>query len=113
MTGDRGRKVSPPTGGRGGQASSVELWRGRFNASAKESTWCERVRRKPEGRGEANPAGAPKRMVAVGAMCEDAVMEVVCGKKIGGRHRERGKPRDAGRNETRHSAVEVQERKDK
>ena len=80
MTGDRGRKVSPPTGGRGGQASSVELWRGRFNASAKESTWCERGRRKPEGRGEANPAGAPKRMVVVGAMCEDAVMEVVCGK---------------------------------
>ena len=33
--------------------------------------------------------------------------------KIGGRHRERGKPRDAGRNETRHLAVEVQERKDK
>ena len=32
--------------------------------------------------------------------------------KIGGRHWERGKPRDAGRNETRHLAVEVQERKD-
>ena len=33
--------------------------------------------------------------------------------EIGGRHRERGKPRDAERNETRHLAVEVQERKDK
>ena len=33
--------------------------------------------------------------------------------KVGGCHRERGKPRDAGRNETRHLAVEVQERKDK
>ena len=33
--------------------------------------------------------------------------------KVGGCHRERGKPRDAGRNETRHLAVEVQEREDK
>ena len=37
----------------------------------------------------------------------------VCHQKIGVYHRERGKPRDAGRNETRHLAVEVQERKDK
>ena len=36
----------------------------------------------------------------------------VC-QKNGGCHRERGKPRDAGRNETRHLAVEVQEREDK
>ena len=35
---------------------------------------------KPEGRGEANQACAPKRVVVVGAMCEGAVMEVVCGK---------------------------------
>ena len=33
--------------------------------------------------------------------------------KVGGCHRELGKPRDAGSNETRHLTVEVQEREDK
>ena len=36
----------------------------------------------------------------------------VC-QKNGGCHRERGKPKDAERNEKRHLAVEVQEREDK
>ena len=57
-------------------------------------------------------ACAPKRVVA-GAMCESAAMEVVCVRRNGGCHRERGKPRDAERNEKRHLAVEVQEREDK
>ena len=57
-------------------------------------------------------ACAPKRVVA-GAMCESAAMEVVCVRRNGDCHWERGKPRDAGCNETRHLAVEVQEREDK
>ena len=59
-------------------------------------------------------ACAPKRVVA-GAMCESATMEVVCVRRNGDCHWERGKPRDAERNEEkkRHLAVEVQEREDK
>ena len=40
------------------------------------------VRMKPEGRGEANQACAPKRVVVAGAMCEGAAMEVVCVRKM-------------------------------
>ena len=43
-------------------------------------------------------ACAPKRVVA-GAMCESAAMEVVCVRRNGDCHWERGKPRDAERNE--------------
>ena len=43
-------------------------------------------------------ACAPKRVVA-GAMCESAAMEVVCVRRNGDCHLERGKPRDAERNE--------------
>ena len=57
-------------------------------------------------------ACAPKR-VAAGAMYESAAIEMVCVRGNGGCHRERGKPREAQRNEAWHLAVEVQEREDK
>ena len=49
---------------------------------------------------------ASKRVVA-GAMYESAAIEVVCVRGNSGCHRERGKPRDAERNEKRQLAVEV------
>ena len=55
---------------------------------------------------------ASKRVVA-GAMYESAAIEVLCVRGNSGCHRERGKPRDAERNEKRQLAVEVQERQDK